>query len=148
MNETTKAQLKLAFETMRAAEIDRITVTFDGCGDSGQIEDVTTEPGDMRLPDTPLQWTKSHMRYDPKIEDHLVYREVLVPQEGKLEMLLEDFVYDLLGTKHAGWEINSGSFGEFRFDAKADKLEVEFNQRVEAFDTETYTLDDGEKEES
>jgi hypothetical protein len=46
-----------------------------------------------------------------------------------------DFFYDLLETRHAGWENNDGACGEFEWDLVADTLLHTHNDRFTDYDT-------------
>ena len=114
------------FAALAAAGIELVLVTFDGEGDSGQIEDVTAGRNDQSvdLPDakvTLLQasWDKA----DPDIS------------EVDLREAIETLCYDFLEEDHGGWENNDGAFGEFRLDVAARTVELEFNFRY----TDTFT---------
>jgi hypothetical protein len=53
------------------------------------------------------------------------------------EETLRELFYDLLETRHAGWENNDGAFGEFEWDLIADTLKHEHSERyVECETTE------------
>jgi hypothetical protein len=103
-----------------AAGITRVTVTFDGAGDSGQIESIGAWSGDKavdfpktEIPYAALTWD------DPEVE----------MRELSLEDVVEQMAYDFLSDTHGGWENNDGAYGEFCFDAAARCIHLEFNER-------------------
>src|SRR3546814_8041154 len=54
--------------------------------------------------------------------------------------------YDLLESKHGGWENNEGGYGEFTFDVAAGTIVFDFNYRIERSENhyhELYGGDDG-----
>jgi hypothetical protein len=107
---------------LAAAGVARLTVTFDGYGDSGQIESVEAVdaagaavplPAEPRVPLRAAIWDQAQPKDHP-----LPLREAV-----------EWFAYDLLGSLHGGWEINEGSYGEVRFDVGAAAITLDMNTR-------------------
>lgn len=106
---------------LAAAGVVKVTVAFDGCGDSGQIEsiDARDRVGEVALPDVGVEITM--------IADHsLETRAAVMP----LRELVEEIAYALLGETHGGWQDNEGAFGEFTFDVIAGEIRLEFNERI------------------
>ena len=108
------------FDGLTAAGITHVTVTFDGAGDSGQIESIGAWAGDkavdfpaVEIPYAALTWDK------PEIE----------MRQLSLEDVVEQLAYDFLADTHGGWETNDGAYGEFCFDAAARSIHLEFNER-------------------
>jgi hypothetical protein len=83
-----RKNLPVAAEQLKVAGVVRVEIYYDGCGDSGQIEDV-------RYFDAQRKWIRSP------------------PPLTITEDALREPFYDLLETRHAGWENNDGAFGEF-----------------------------------
>jgi hypothetical protein len=105
-------KLPVAAEQLKVAGVARVDIYYDGCGDSGQIEDV-------RYFDEQRKWIKSP------------------PRLTITEDALRELFYDLLETRHAGWENNDGAFGEFEWDLIADTLKHSHSERyVECETTE------------
>lgn len=109
----------LAF--LASAGITLVTVTFDGCGDSGQIEDVTAFRGDKQadLPPGTVKVLFLSQDADKPVANYLSAGEAI-----------EDLAYDLLRQKHCGWENNEGGYGEFSFDVTAGRIELDYNERI------------------
>ena len=80
--------------------ITAIEVIFDGCGDSGQVED---------------------------IEYSGVTADDLIPRKQDLDDAVEEYVYSILP---GGWEVNDGSFGTIRIDVKAKTADCDFSWRT------------------
>lgn len=59
---------------------------------------------------------------------------------ASLVTAVQDLFYDLLEEHYAGWEINDGSFGEFRWDVRADSINLVHNMRIEEIEREEQTL--------
>ena len=71
------------YDELSAIPVEKIVITFHGSGDEGYVEEISTEP---ELPDG-------------------------VEISGDFENHLQEAVYDILNSHHAGWEINEGSQG-------------------------------------
>ena len=81
-------------------DITAIEVIFDGCGDSGQVEDI---------------------EYSAESADGAI------PRNQELDDAVEEYVYSILP---GGWEINDGSFGIVHINVKARTADCNFNWRT------------------
>jgi hypothetical protein len=108
------------FDALAATEISSVTVTFDGEGDSGQIEEITAHAGDnpQPLPDTQIE-----------IQYVAWGSGKLDSSQSPLREAIEKLCYDFLEQEHGGWENNDGAFGEFTLDVAARTVDLEFNGR-------------------
>lgn len=108
------------FDALAAAGITQVIVTFDGCGDSGQVEDVYARAGDEEadLPKAGITLCSPVWGGDE------VKRSTM-----SVEAAIEQFVYDLLAETHGGWENNDGAFGEFTFDVATRSISLDYNER-------------------
>ena len=131
LSETTKANKAVIFEALSAAGIDLVNVTFDGEGDSGQIENIIARKGEVQIPISDQTVTVQSASWDG--------REVAF-QELPLREAIEQLCYDFLEQEHGGWENNDGAFGEFTLDVAAKTVELEFNGRYTDVHTTTHTL--------
>jgi hypothetical protein len=118
------------FDGLWAAGITHVTVTFDGEGDSGQIESIAAWAGDQ-----PVQFPEVQIAYAALTWDN---PEVELRQLS-LQDAAEQLAYDFLSDTHGGWENNDGAYGEFCFDAAARCIHLEFNERFTS--SELYTHD-------
>jgi hypothetical protein len=110
--ENVRQHLPAAAEQLKAAGVARVDIYYDGCSDSGQIESVAYFDAQRRLIDPPTTLTLS-------------------------EDAFRDLFFDLLETRHAGWENNDGAFGEFEWDLIANTLKHSHSDRfVECETTE------------
>lgn len=109
------------FDALARHSIATVTVTFDGCGDSGQIEEIiarSTEDCEVPLPDETIaialvDWNAPEpRRVDTGLAD-----------------AIEQLCFGLLSQEHGGWENNDGAFGEFVFDTAARTITLEHNTR-------------------
>lgn len=110
------------FAPLRAAGITALTVTFDGCGDSGQIEMIDARRGDAgaELPDTHIELLKP-------IWDGSALETRQLPVRDALETLC----FMLLGQTHSGWELNEGAYGDFSFDVATGSIALDYHERIE-----------------
>lgn len=116
------------FDSLEASGIVLVTVTFDGCGDSGQIEDIAAfdEHGQVDLKGITL----------PALDG----QPTDVPDAAVADPIadaIETLAYDLLESEHGGWENNDGAYGEFTFDVVSRTIALEHNQRFTS--SELYT---------
>jgi hypothetical protein len=109
------------FAALREAGIKLVTVTFDGEGDSGQIENIEAiaDHTEVALP-------------DPMVEIVLLHFGVDEPEQlsQPLKEAVETLTYFYLGQAHYGWEINEGSYGDFVFDVTAETVTLDYNERI------------------
>jgi hypothetical protein len=105
---------------LAAAGVTHVTVSFDGYGDSGQIESISAWSGEtaVELPKTQIAYAALTWD-DPEVE----------MRNLSLEDVVEQLAYDFLSDTHGGWENNDGAYGEFCFDASARCIHLEFNER-------------------
>jgi hypothetical protein len=106
------------FDALEAAGIATVAVSFDGYGDSGQIENIEVQGTTTCLPETQIEivravWGKT----EPE-------RSII-----SLADALERVVYDCLEQTHCGWEDNEGAYGEFTFDVLNRKITLDYNER-------------------
>jgi hypothetical protein len=116
------------FDVLASAGVVTVLVTFDGYGDSGQIELITaTGPdGEMTLPDLAVSYASPG---DLTSEDPVNRKQML------LSDAIETLCYDLLRSTHAGWENNDGAFGDFTFDVAARTISLDHNDRYTAIES-------------
>lgn len=121
-----KAALMAAFA---AAGITSVVVTFDGYGDSGQIENCEVKAGDrlVDLPDTPVEIARTEF-----------FCETVDRRSEPLREAIESVCYLILEAKHGGWENNEGAYGEFVFDVAAGTVTLDFNYRIETTENHSY----------
>ncbi len=118
------------FDALAAAHIDLVLVTFDGEGDSGQIQDITAslKEQSVQLPDVKVKLLQAVWGKTEPDES-----------ESDIHEAIEMLCYDFLEDDHAGWENNDGAFGEFRIDVATRQVELEFNARYTDVFTEQHT---------
>lgn len=115
--EQNKATL---FAAMRAAGITEIIVTFDGAGDSGQIEEIDARRGAAVAPMPEAVITLARVSWGI---DEIATRSMALTEA------VETLAYDLLSDCHGGWENCDGAYGGFHFDAEAGTILLDYNER-------------------
>lgn len=108
---------------LAAAHITSVLVTFDGYGDSGQIESLEAKKGDATfdLPTMLIAWQEFDAQTETAISSEIALNEAL-----------ERLVYDALRQTHCGWENNEGAFGEVRIEVGEGSVTLDYNQRFES----------------
>lgn len=116
---------------LAAGGVLQVVVSFDGYGDSGQIEDVVARAGEAEaaLPAVQVQlsapaWGCDHVETRSK----------------PLTEAIEHFVYDTLADLHPGWENSDGASGTFTFDVVAQTVTLDHGDRYIAVETTTHIL--------
>jgi len=111
------------FDVLAQAGISSVEVTFDGYGDSGQIEEVTAIADDkeVELPAVGIeiarvQWCSSD----------------IMQATRPLTQAIEQIAYDFLSESHGGWENNEGAYGDFYFDVAQRMITLNYNERIES----------------
>ncbi len=118
-------------DALAAGGVTQVVVSFDGYGDSGQIEDVVARAGDAEAapPEVDVQlsapaWGCDHVETRTK----------------PLAEAIEQFVYDTLADLHPGWENSDGASGTFTFDVAARTVTLDHGDRYIAVETTTHVF--------
>jgi hypothetical protein len=119
------------FDTLAAAGVTLIVVTFDGYGDSGQIENIEVKAGNavVAVPAEEIEIAEA-------IWDQPEPRRSAVSIADAIERL----AYDLLERTHCGWENNDGSDGDFTFDVAERTITLDYNERYTASEYSQYVF--------
>jgi hypothetical protein len=130
LSEVGNANKQVIFDALAANGFTRVNVTFDGEGDSGQIDNLASFIGDTltKLPDTKLTLRTVDWSNDVAVN------------ERTMAEAIEQLCYDFLEQEHGGWENNDGAFGEFTFNVAERTVELEFNGRFSDFTTSSHTF--------
>ena len=116
------------FDALATAGINTVIVTFDGEGDSGQIQDITADDS-AQVPDTRIELLQTEWGTGK-----------LDSAQSTLRNAIETLCYDYLSQEHGGWENNDGAFGEFTFSVADRTIALEFNGRFSDFHTSSHTF--------
>ncbi len=106
------------FAALAAAGVTRVTVSFNGCGDEGRIEQVLAFAGEdaVELPNVDVAVQT--------LDFHAVAPRVRTQPLGDAVEALADA---MLNSAHRFWEDGEGAFGEFVFDVGAGAITLDFN---------------------
>jgi hypothetical protein len=119
-DETTTRNKATVFDALAKVGIVIVTISFDGCGDSGQVEDVQANTQDelAALPSDQIEY------------EHIRWGETEPTRNScSLRDALEDLAFHYLSTAHDGWENGDGAYGEFTFDTAARSITLAYNER-------------------
>lgn len=113
------------FQALSAAGVTLVVVSFDGYGDSGQIENVEVKAGDtvVAMPECTIEIAEAAWDQAEPNRTTISIAEVI-----------ERLVYDLLTDTHCGWENNDGAYGDFTFDVAERTITLDYNERYTASD--------------
>ena len=113
------------FEALSAFGVTLVVVSFDGYGDSGQIENAEVKAGDTVVPMPDRTIAIAEAVWDQ-------------PEPNRTRVSIADaierLVYDILNDTHCGWENNDGAYGDFTFDVAERTITLDYNERYTASD--------------
>lgn len=112
----------ILFAALAEAGIHRVTVEYDGSGDSGQIRGLERRKRKIPFPSPFIVRLTSD---DP---DRL-------PSPQSLEGSVENLAWDYLEERHGGSENNDGAFGTFVFDVSSRTITLEHSERYTEYST-------------
>lgn len=113
---------KALFDTLEAAGITSVLVTFDGSGDSGQIEEIGAMSGDQ-----PRDFPAGTM-----VVGRAFWGASEAEQaECSVRDAVEALAYAFLEETHGGWENDAGAYGEFTFNVAGRSITLDYNERFE-----------------
>lgn len=124
------------YAALDALGIAKIEIIYDGCGDSGCIEEATAydEAGQVieTMPDTLVTITVRDTVWNEvtdKCEPRFIERQV-TPWEA-----IKHWCYDILEDHFPGWEIDGGANGTITIDVKRRRGRLDHEARF----TETFS---------
>ena len=113
------------------AGVTRVVVSFDGYGDSGQIENVEAQAGDdaVTMPGAAIEIAE-------------VVWDQAEPKRSSISIAqaVESLAYDVLEKTHCGWENNDGAYGDIVFDVEEETITLDYNERYTASENYTHTF--------
>ena len=128
LSESNAFNKEAVLDALSQAGISRVTVTFNGEGDSGQIEEISTAE------DKSIAGVSVQTKHGPWGADKVETRET------SLEDAIETLCYDFLEYEHGGWENNDGAYGEFTLNVQERTITLEFNGRFTDVFTTSHTF--------
>lgn len=117
---------------LEAAGVASVDVDFDGCGDSGSIEEASCFDAN----ETPMTLTDSPIEMDLLVVDHGHFDSTsqkwvseIVRKTLPLAQALDDFIEDEVEGTGINWYDNDGGFGYWRLNVAERLLDFEINVR-------------------
>lgn len=108
--------------------ITKVCAEYSGCGDSGQIDELTFFHGTTGAP------------IEPEFPDDVLVKVKEYTHDGRFELVenerplneddVETMFYKALGMNCPGWEINEGSSGNILWDVENDKVKLNHSYYV------------------
>ena len=115
--------------------IATITISYDGSGDEGGINQVTlrgradeADPslGEIAMPEVSCStWTTP-------------FEGDAIAVDSTFENALDDLGYELIAQNHTGWETGEGAFGEVIIDVEAGRATHDHNTRYVSYGSTAY----------
>lgn len=135
--------IKQFCKLLSAYNVTRIEATYDGCGDSGDLDviNVITHPTPEQI-DNSLQMT-SNAAAITTAEKRIGWRVWMSDVTNKPDALItkdmcDEFLDELFALLPGGWEINDGSYGEIIVDVAEERINIEHNERYTEVRSETF----------
>jgi hypothetical protein len=134
--ETLKAELfalnKVAFfDAITPLGVIQVVVTFDGYGDSGQIENIEIRGGGDPIP-------------EPTVIIEFAEAEWGQAEPSRSSVSIasaaERLTYDVLERTHSGWENSDGAYGDVTFDVGAREITLDYNERYTSSENYVHTF--------
>ncbi len=125
-------------ETLTRLGVERVSITYAGCGDSGDVETVDIEPATCEAVLDTEQiglWHVIHTHADGQTTATLTQGEPTSVIEA-----LKAFALDWLEFTHPGWEINDGGSGSIVMVMEEQRCELEHHQYYTESELHEYTL--------
>lgn len=119
---------EIIFAALAQIGIERVTVGYDGSGDSGQIDSIEAwDAADQKIPLPSIRKVQLASENPGRpVED--------IGLEAAVEQLAWDYLYD----NHCGWENNDGAFGTFEFLVPDRLITLEHNERYTDYHTTSH----------
>ena len=140
MKAVTRAKLEAELFTLNKATllnaltlagVTRVVVSFDGYGDSGQIENI-----EAQAVDDPVTMPVAAIELAEAVWDQAEPKRSFV----SIAEAVESLAYDVLGRTHCGWENNDGAYGDVTFDVAEETITLDYNERYTASENYTHTF--------
>ena len=123
---TNEENKRVLFDALEKAGIVLVTVTFDGEGDSGQIENIDFEPA-IVLDNSTID-----------ISEFSFGSELSTKMTQSVSEAVETVCYGLLSQDNGGWENNDGAYGQFTFNVAERTIDLDFNARFTSSECYSY----------
>lgn len=112
--ETRAEDRATVMAALKACDITKVVIRYDGYGDSGGVEECTVEGGQGQESLTVSVQTKLVDWSSAEMTSHT----------APLREVLETIAMQYVAIEHSGWENNEGGSGDVTFDPVADTITV------------------------
>jgi hypothetical protein len=129
---------QVLLEALRSIGVKQVTVTYSGCGDSGQIDDVEAQPEAAPLTPVQVELAKREANWDAISGKWL---EALVLRPLDLPTALADFCDAAVeATGHEGYQNHDGGQGTLTIDVDEGVVTLEHTDFYTESDTTAHAL--------
>jgi hypothetical protein len=127
---------------LKKVKATRVEIRYDGGGDNGQIESVTVykpkpngEVGEYGQTEDEVDVSGIEVEIYSIDTEYCSntkggWKTSIKKKKDKLEVVLDQFAYDLLATQHFDWVNNEGGYGTLEYDVAENKFSMNHNQRT------------------
>jgi hypothetical protein len=129
LKDAQKPYARLLIQKLKECGIKEVVVTFDGSGDSGQIEEVSYGFA-VDKPDAFVEWVQISSSWE-----NGNWVEKTQVKKIDIDSALENFCYEALEDAGIDWYNNAGGYGELRINLDPIEINLEVSTRY----TETFT---------
>ena len=131
LKDAQKPYARLLIQKLKECGIKEVVVSFDGSGDSGQIEEVSF--GSMDQPDAFVEWLEIDSTW---VEGSWVEKTEV--KSIDIHSALESFCYEALEEAGIDWYNNDGGYGELRINLDPIEVHLEVSTRYTQTETSSF----------
>lgn len=117
--------LRRILPLLRESGTQKVTVSFEGSGDSGAIGDVTYTPDETEPP----QSQRVEILATSRDFDNGHWRTTVNPDQISLNSAIETITYDFLEETGINWYDNEGGYGELVIDVSQSSVTLSVSER-------------------
>lgn len=129
---TAVETIKETCQLLKTMGVTRVTCTYDGSGDSGDMNDITFVSGNANMP-IGEQSSKSLDSFVLQHVNNVEPSKQLFTQ--KMADAFETALWKLVSDSFAGWANDDGAYGEIDVTVENGKITLEHNQRYTEVNT-------------
>lgn len=139
-----KHNFPLINAVLSKAGVAFVDITYDGSGDSGSIESVEYKNSkEEALDESEIRNLTVKIKRGHSSWQGGQFSTNVTEKEASMHDAIDQLAYDLLEIRHPGWEINEGSFGQFKWRVRLEQISHEHNERITDISTSVHeSIDD------
>jgi hypothetical protein len=118
--------LRRLLPTLGAHDVRYVTVSFDGCGDSGSIQEIAYDPQEVAA--TVSTVTVAYQAVTTQWDEGQ-WRRVRQQVHSSMNEAIERLTYDYLEETDVDWYNDDGGFGELVIDVEGGTVSLDVNVR-------------------